>query len=219
MLTKICSKKTKASFWNPKKININFENSIEKEFKILDLESINYVNFFITNSEDEDERKLYKLQCEVLYKNANGVKNITLGTFFRKNDAENALSKITVACYYPNKMRSKFLIGIVGITLLGLILFKFVFGWNAKIYPTPPLPVAGVPNMSMSFPEQNQLTMSPEKIQEIIDKTQKELSEQEQKGKQSIIDDRVKQAEQINKDLQELNQEKDPADAWLEKLN
>ncbi len=219
MLTKMCSKKTKGSSWNPKKININLEKSAEKEFKILDLDSVSYVNFFISNQDDESEN-FYKLKCEVLYKNTNDAKTITLGTFFKKEDAEEALGELRVACYYPNKMRSKFILGIILLTLFSLIIFKSIFGAGAKIYPTQPLPNGGMPNIGMMMPPTGEPPMTPEQIQKTIEDTQREIMQQVEKGKQSIIDDNQKQAEQINTDLQKAEQGgKDPADAWLEKMN
>lgn len=219
MLTKMCSKKTKSSSWNPKKININLEKSAEKEFKILDLENVNYVNFFISNQNDESEN-FYKLKCEVLYKNTNDLKTITLGTFFRKEEAEDALSELKVACYYPNKMRSKFIIGMITLILLGIIVFKSIFGFGAKIYSTQQLPGAGIPNAGMMVPPSGEPQMTPEQIQKTIEETQKEIMQQVEKGKQSVLDDNRKQAEQINSDLQKAEQGgKEPADDWLEKMN
>ncbi len=219
MLTKMCSKRTKASSWNPKKINISLEKSAEKEFKVLDLENANFVNFFVSTKDDESEN-FYKLKCEVLYKNTNDVKTITLGTFFKKEDAEEALKDVKVACYYPNKLRSKFYIGSIVVIILTVILFKTVFGLGAKIYPTQSLPSGTVPNIGMMSPPAGSPPMTPEQIQKTIEDTQKEIMLEVEKGKQSVIDDNRKQAEQISADLQKAEQGgKDPADDWLEKMN
>jgi hypothetical protein len=219
MLTKMCSKKTKGSMWNPKKINISLDKSVEKDFKILDLENSNYVNFFISNKNDESEN-FYHLKCEVLYKDSNEVKTITLGTFFKKEDAEKALSEIKVACYYPGKMKYKFFSGLILLVLLGVILFKVVFGFGAKIYPSQELPNSGTPNLGMMMPPPGaEPPMSPEQIQKAIEATQKEIMDQVEKGKQSIIDDNKRQAEQIGADLQKAEQNgSDPAEDWLQKM-
>ena len=112
-------------------------------------------------------------------------------------------------------MRTKFYVGLITVVILGIILFKAVFGLGAKIYPTQPLPTGGVPNVGMMLPPSSEPPMTPEQIQKTIEETQREIMSQVEKGKQSVIDDNRKQAEQINADLQKAEQGgKDPADDW-----
>ncbi len=218
MLTKMCSKKTKGSIWNPKKINISLDKAAEKDFKVLDLENANYVNFFISNKDDESEN-FYRLKCEVLYKDSSEVKTITLGTFFKKEDAEKSLNELKVACYYPGKMRAKFYIGSIVLIVLIIMLSKTIFGVGLKIQSQSSIPNMQMPNIGMMPPTGSEPPMSPEQIQKAIEATQKEIMDQVEKGKQSIIDDNRKQAEQINADLQKAEQGgADPADDWLQKM-
>ncbi len=115
------SKKPVANYWRAKSVNIYFDESIDKKFKVLNLEHLSLVDFFIAEEIIESSQTVFVLKCNMIYENtinyAEEKDSIVLATFNTKKEAEEALKKIRVAITKPNKIFYKF-IGMILVTLM-----------------------------------------------------------------------------------------------------
>jgi hypothetical protein len=111
---KLCANKTNSYVLPAKTINLFFNNSLDKQFKVINLESLSTIEFEILETIEEDKVK-YQL-CAILNNKPDNVLNIA--KFSTKQDAEDAILKIRVSL---TKTSSGLIKGISSIILLGVL--------------------------------------------------------------------------------------------------
>ena len=103
---KFFSGKTKVHLFQPKSINLYFKKSINPNFKIINLENINSVEFYI-DEKIEDNIKIFVLKSKINNDNNN---IIDVANFSHKEEAESALREVRCNSSTPIKTVGKWLI-------------------------------------------------------------------------------------------------------------
>lgn len=122
IINSILHSKAKASHFKVKNINIYFETSIDKGFKYINLENIDFLEMYINESNN-----IYELLA-VLSKN-NEDTEVSFGKFNSKIDAEKAFDKIKNELYGTGKSILTIL-NTVLLTLIYIILISFLLSGN-----------------------------------------------------------------------------------------
>ncbi len=239
MIANNISKKPVANCWATKSVNLYFEDSIDKKFKVLNLQHLSLVDFFITEELSSDSKNVFILKCNMIYENtinyAEEKDAIVLATFSSRKDADEALKKVRVAITKPNKILYKFgafvLVSLV-IATLGLNIFYTIHdnkmidniqkqsavngqngdGSQAQLQPLPQMQMGGGVPMTM------------EQIQEMTKQIQKQVEEEANREIQANIEKfrAIQMGEmgdqQAQQPQQQVQQPPNPADSLLDKL-
>ncbi|NCQ52302.1 hypothetical protein GW796_10555 [archaeon] len=104
---KLLSSKSKVHYFQPKSINIYFKNSVNPEFKILNLTNLSSVSFFIENFIIENTDTNYVLVVK-LNNEENNI--MELATFKTIEEANEALQEIRCKLYMPVKSITKWVV-------------------------------------------------------------------------------------------------------------
>lgn len=98
--------KSKAHILPPKALNLHFSNSINPEFKFLNLTNLSSISFNVRNikAEGKDEFLLY---AQVSSLNHNQISNMDIASFKSEEEANTALNDIRVTLYMPKKSFAK----------------------------------------------------------------------------------------------------------------
>jgi hypothetical protein len=98
-------KKPKVHLLPPKALNLHFPNSINPEFKFLNLHNLSGINF---NIKEDKEKNQFILAAQMLA--YNNTSEIDIAAFNTMEEAEAALNDVRVALYVPAKSFAKWVV-------------------------------------------------------------------------------------------------------------